>query len=259
MLEENDGDDDTIARAAYKKRNSKPPMKDSHHRSDAGGDGHMNFEGLPDEPFTPRLQSVHQQEPSTSSHQPTTTFDHHSLNLQNLSLLSPKDFNLNLQSDFSNLSKKSNSKSNASVNKTPASFKKIINRNRIKFNKPMMKRISSIDLNPTNLNVDSHHSNPHHHNPVVELDFNSLPMRAQLVCLNELMKLHSNSGSDLEEEEEGKEETALIFTSLPPPDLGSSNSYENSSKYLNEIESFLDGLPPVLAIYAKQLTVTASL
>lgn len=29
-----------------------------------------------------------------------------------------------------------------------------------------------------------------------------------------------------------------------------------SLRYLDEIEGFLDGLPPVLAIYAKQFTVT---
>lgn len=245
MLEENDGDDDTIARAAYKKRSSKA--------SSSSTNSSTIFEGLPDEPSTPRLDpTLHQ--PSTSTNQ--TTFDHHSLNLQNLSLLSPKEFNMTLQPVSSNPSSNPNSNSNNkrpnSLLKTPGSFKKIINRNRTKLNKPIMKRIASIDLEEPNPSSTSDQSS--NGNPVVELDFNSLPMRAQLVCLNELMKLNSSTAEDDEEEE-----TALIFTSLPPPDLGSSKSYESSSRYLDEIECFLDGLPPVLAIYAKQLTVTASL
>lgn len=76
------------------------------------------------------------------------------------------------------------------------------------------------------------------------LDFNSLPIRAQFVCLNELISV--NSGDD----------TAIIFTSLPSPDPGTSDSYERSSRYLEHLDTFFAGLPPVLAINGRQMSVT---
>ncbi|PLW51216.1 hypothetical protein PCASD_01037 [Puccinia coronata f. sp. avenae] len=90
--------------------------------------------------------------------------------------------------------------------------------------------------------------------PVVELDFNSLPMHAQLICLNELIRFHSDHPNN-----QSSSSTAIIFTSLPPPEPGTSNSFEGSARYLDQLESFWNDLPPVLAIYAKQFTVTASL
>ncbi|OAV94935.1 hypothetical protein PTTG_26817 [Puccinia triticina 1-1 BBBD Race 1] len=89
--------------------------------------------------------------------------------------------------------------------------------------------------------------------PVVELDFNSLPMHAQLICLNELIRFHSDHPN------QSSSSTAIIFTSLPPPENGTSSSFEGSARYLDQLETFLNDLPPVLAIYAKQFTVTASL
>ncbi|KAH9451889.1 hypothetical protein Pst134EA_025830 [Puccinia striiformis f. sp. tritici] len=89
--------------------------------------------------------------------------------------------------------------------------------------------------------------------PVVQLDFNSLPMHAQLICLNELIRFHSDHSN------QSSSSTAIIFTSLPPPENGTSSSFEGSARYLDQLESFLNDLPPVLAIYAKQFTVTASL
>ncbi|KAI9615088.1 hypothetical protein H4Q26_011627 [Puccinia striiformis f. sp. tritici PST-130] len=86
--------------------------------------------------------------------------------------------------------------------------------------------------------------------PVVQLDFNSLPMHAQLICLNELIRFHSDHSN------QSSSSTAIIFTSLPPPENGTSSSFEGSARYLDQLESFLNDLPPVLAIYAKQFTVT---
>ncbi|KAA1079289.1 hypothetical protein PGT21_006693 [Puccinia graminis f. sp. tritici] len=86
--------------------------------------------------------------------------------------------------------------------------------------------------------------------PVVELDFNSLPMHAQLICLNELIRFHSDHSN------QHSSSTAIIFTSLPPPESGTSSSFEGSARYLDQLETFLNDLPPVLAIYAKQFTVT---
>jgi hypothetical protein len=122
-------------------------------------------------------------------------------------------------------------------------------------------------------------------------------MHAQLICLNELIRFHSDHPNN-----QSSSSTAIIFTSLPPPEPGTSNSFEGplsvsrflcrssdylmfrlavthsltllllvwsfrlsiswafamtgSARYLDQLESFWNDLPPVLAIYAKQFTVT---
>ncbi|CAH7687997.1 amino acid permease-domain-containing protein [Phakopsora pachyrhizi] len=280
IFEENDGDDDTIARAAYS-RNKKSSIP---------------FAGLPDEPQIRSATTAHQFEIKDYG----SILGHQSLDLDNLSLSfisegkRPNNFLHNRRG--SNSASPSSSKDPEQRNTlSPAFFKKVSLRrkapksisaafhrkNLLKGQSSLLSRKNNRDEEPrassstneasdgygatngsrsssnttTSSNEDGFNSNNESGAdrgcsddpsglPAIELDFNSIPMRAQLICLNELIRFNSD------------DETAIIFTSLPPPEIGSSNSYEGSLRYLDQLESFLEGLPPVLAIYAKQFTVT---
>ncbi|KAK8058753.1 hypothetical protein PG994_009201 [Apiospora phragmitis] len=78
------------------------------------------------------------------------------------------------------------------------------------------------------------------------LSFNDLPSRAQHLILNELMR--QNSG-----------DSAVILTTLPIPDEGTSKNEEASLKYLSDIEVLCHELPPVLLVLSNNMTVTVSL
>lgn len=78
------------------------------------------------------------------------------------------------------------------------------------------------------------------------LSFNDLPSRAQHLILNELMRKKS-----------GK--TAVMFTTLPSPVEGTSQSEEASRAYLGDLEVLCKGCPPVLMVHSNTMTVTVSL
>jgi len=78
------------------------------------------------------------------------------------------------------------------------------------------------------------------------LSFNDLPCRAQHLILNELIRKHSD-------------ETAVMFTTLPSPALGTSQSQEASAAYLADLEVLCKGCPPVLMVHSNSMTVTMSL
>ncbi|OJJ44652.1 hypothetical protein ASPZODRAFT_134732 [Penicilliopsis zonata CBS 506.65] len=78
------------------------------------------------------------------------------------------------------------------------------------------------------------------------LSFNDLPSRAQHLILNELMVKHSS-------------ETAVAFTTLPPPLQGTSQSEELSESYLSDLEVLWQGLPPCLLVHSNSMTVTMNL
>jgi potassium/chloride transporter 9 len=80
----------------------------------------------------------------------------------------------------------------------------------------------------------------------IPLSFNDLPCRAQHLILNELMRKYS-------------EETAVMFTTLPSPALGTSDSQEASAAYLADLEVLCKGCPPVLMVHSNSMTVTMSL
>lgn len=80
------------------------------------------------------------------------------------------------------------------------------------------------------------------------LSFNALPSRAQYLVLNELMRRHS-----------GAAPTAVIFTTLPAPEAGTCESDEESLRYLGDLETLCGGLPPVLMVHSKSMSVTMSL
>lgn len=78
------------------------------------------------------------------------------------------------------------------------------------------------------------------------LSFNDLPSRAQHLILNELLQQNSR-------------DTAVLYTTLPIPQEGTSQSEEASIQYLSDIEVLCDKLPPVLLVLSNNATVTVSL
>ncbi|KAK3377778.1 amino acid permease-domain-containing protein [Podospora didyma] len=80
----------------------------------------------------------------------------------------------------------------------------------------------------------------------LSLSFNNLPSRAQHLILNELMRQNSD-------------DTAVLFTTLPPPEENTCLSEDASLTYLSDIEVLCDGLPPVLLVLSNNMTVTVSL
>lgn len=80
----------------------------------------------------------------------------------------------------------------------------------------------------------------------VPLSFNDVPSRAQHLILNELMVQHSS-------------ETAVIFTTLPSPVHGTSQSEQDCGSYLSDLEVLWQGLPPCLLVHSNSMTVTMNL
>lgn len=80
------------------------------------------------------------------------------------------------------------------------------------------------------------------------LTFNDLPAKGQHVILNELMKINSP-----------KDETAVIFSTLPAPAIGTHLHDEESFDYTNGLAIWLDNLPPVILINSQTVTVTTAL
>lgn len=78
------------------------------------------------------------------------------------------------------------------------------------------------------------------------LSFNDLPSRAQHLILNDLMRQNSS-------------DTAVLLTTLPIPEEGTSKSEEASIRYLSDIELLCHELPPVLLVLSNNMTVTVSL
>ncbi|KAF2876410.1 cation chloride cotransporter-like protein [Massariosphaeria phaeospora] len=80
----------------------------------------------------------------------------------------------------------------------------------------------------------------------IPLSFNDLPCRAQHLILNELIRQHS-------------EDTAVVFTTLPSPVEGTSESEAESVKYISDLEVLCQGLPPALLVHSNSMTVTMNL
>lgn len=81
---------------------------------------------------------------------------------------------------------------------------------------------------------------------IATLSFNELPNRCQFLILNELMSRISQDSS-------------LIFSTLPVPDIGLHENEEDCLDYSCNLELWLNGLPPVLLINAQTMTVTTNL
>lgn len=78
------------------------------------------------------------------------------------------------------------------------------------------------------------------------IKFDDLPSRAQYLILNDMMvQLSRNS--------------ALIFSTLPIPPLGTHKNEEDSLEYVKDIDIWLERLPPTMLINSQTMTVTTAL
>ncbi|KAJ1933075.1 hypothetical protein GGF37_006844 [Kickxella alabastrina] len=82
---------------------------------------------------------------------------------------------------------------------------------------------------------------------VADSEFNDMPSNTQNLILNELMRRESKQG------------TALIFTTLQAPELGTWEKDNRAMEYLQDIDTLAHDLPPVFLVHATSLTVTTSL
>ena len=80
------------------------------------------------------------------------------------------------------------------------------------------------------------------------LSFNNLPARGQHIILNELMRTNSNP-----------EETGVIFSTLPPPPNGTYLQDNESFDYVENLAVWFQGLPPIMLLNSKTVTVTTAL
>ncbi|AGO13131.1 AaceriAFL025Cp [[Ashbya] aceris (nom. inval.)] len=94
--------------------------------------------------------------------------------------------------------------------------------------------------------LSSSHTNESSPEDAVELTFNSIPSRAQHLVLNDIMTQVSSSSH-------------LIFSTLPIPPLGTHNDKSASVQYVEDLDLWLDGLPPTMLVNSQTMTVTTAL
>ncbi|AOA64271.1 Vacuolar cation-chloride cotransporter 1 [Komagataella phaffii CBS 7435] len=80
----------------------------------------------------------------------------------------------------------------------------------------------------------------------IHFSFNEITTKAQHLILNEIMKKISLNSS-------------VIFSTLPTPEIGCHNSEADSLEYVQSLDVWCDGLPPILLINAQTMTVTTAL
>lgn len=78
------------------------------------------------------------------------------------------------------------------------------------------------------------------------IKFDDLPSRAQHLILNDVMINLSKHSS-------------LLFSTLPLPQLGTHKDETASMEYIENLDIWLDGLPPTMLINAQMMTVTTAL
>lgn len=78
------------------------------------------------------------------------------------------------------------------------------------------------------------------------LGFNDLPSTAQHLVLNDVMTQMSKSSD-------------LIFSTLPVPALGTHEDHDASLQYVEDLDIWLEGLPPCMLINSQTMTVTTAL
>ncbi|KAF9116889.1 hypothetical protein BGX27_008973 [Mortierella sp. AM989] len=85
--------------------------------------------------------------------------------------------------------------------------------------------------------------------PQPPIQFDHLSPEAQLMIMNELMRIHSSA-----------ETTSIVFTTVPAPEVGTCLREQSSMAYLEKLDLMMDGIDiPVLLLHAKSLTVTMTL
>lgn len=81
---------------------------------------------------------------------------------------------------------------------------------------------------------------------IQDLQFNDLPAKAQHLILNTLMKKESK-------------DAVVLFSTLPAPAFGTHSSEKRADDYIQLLETFCAGLPPIVMIHSQSMTVTTSL
>lgn len=101
------------------------------------------------------------------------------------------------------------------------------------------RKTSAIPRQPSHSSSDDEGNNNY-------LSFNDLPAKAQHVILNDMMRSVSK-------------ESAVIFSTLPAPLLGTHKSEEDSLEYVNSLELWCKDLPPIVLLHSQSMTVTTAL
>ncbi|KAI9145259.1 amino acid permease-domain-containing protein [Paraphysoderma sedebokerense] len=78
--------------------------------------------------------------------------------------------------------------------------------------------------------------------------FNSLHSHQQYEAMNHLFKKYSSI-----------QDTAVLLTSLPAPEIGTDKSADKSAEYLKEVETLSNGVVPIVMIHARVSSVTMNL
>lgn len=106
-------------------------------------------------------------------------------------------------------------------------------------------RVNDNEDDEGNTVMFEHGDDPAHPNV---LSFNDLPARAQHIVLNDMMATHST-----------KEDTVVIFSTLPAPSMGTHKSEADSLDFVDSLELWCTDLPPVLLLHCQTMTVTTAL
>lgn len=94
---------------------------------------------------------------------------------------------------------------------------------------------------PQSYGLEDDDSNAHS-----KLSFNDLPAKAQHVILNELMRKYS-------------QDSAVLFSTLPAPALGTHSNKADSVDYVDTLELLCQKLPPMVLLHSQSMTVTTAL
>ncbi|VBB88909.1 Vacuolar membrane cation-chloride cotransporter (CCC), putative [Yarrowia lipolytica] len=106
-------------------------------------------------------------------------------------------------------------------------------------------KVNDNDDDEGNTVMFEHGDDPAHPNV---LSFNDVPARAQHIILNDMMATLSS-----------KEDTVVIFSTLPAPSMGTHRSERESLDFVDSLELWCQDLPPVLLLHCQTMTVTTAL
>lgn len=79
-----------------------------------------------------------------------------------------------------------------------------------------------------------------------DMRFDDLPGRVQHLILNDMMKQLSRKSE-------------ILFSTLPIPPLGTHKDFDTSLEYVEDLDTWLEGLPPTMLINSQTMTVTTAL
>lgn len=161
------------------------------------------------------------------------------------------------QTDIKNLLELNKKKSNSSRSRMPVFISDAIPKTKViedaNGNQPSLipildeqMDIDELEEKCTSSQIPSSKQNHSFKKDGKQLSFNEIPSRAQYLILNDMMKQISGSSN-------------LIFSTLPIPLLGLHKDEKASLQYIEDLDVWLDTLPPTLLINSQSMTVTTAL